>query len=71
MMAMKGDFDAGRAQRIANEIGEITTRLVFEASKTWSGVYALLNSEQQAKLDELMKQREAHRGKWRKGGAKE
>lgn len=70
LMAMKGDFDADRAQGIADEIGEITSRLVFEASRTWSGVYALLNAEQRTKLEELMAQRE-RRGQWRKGGGKD
>jgi protein CpxP len=68
LMAMKGDFDADRARQIADEIGEITGRMVFEMSKTWSAVYAQLDSEQQQQLDEMVKQREAHRGKWRAGG---
>ena len=68
LQAMRGDFDAGKAQGIAEEIGQITSRMVFQSSKTWSGVYQLLDAEQREELDTLMAQREAHRGKSRKGG---
>jgi len=68
LQAMRGDFDAGKAQGIADEIGQITSRMVFQASKTWSGVYQLLDTEQRQELDEMMKRRDQHRGKWRKGG---
>ena len=68
LQAMRGDFDAGKAQGIAEEIGQITSRMVFQSSKTWSGVYQLLDAEQREELDNLMARREAHRGKSRKGG---
>ena len=68
MMGLRTDFDSGKAQQMSDEIGQITARMVFEASKTWSGIYQTLNAEQQAELDELMKKREAHRGKRRKDG---
>ena len=68
LQAMRGDFDAGKAQGIADEIGQITGRMVFQTSKTWSGVYQLLDAEQREELDNLMARREAHRGKSRKGG---
>ena len=69
LMAMHGNFDADRAQQIANEIGEITGSMVFAASKTWSEVYKVLDEEQRQELDELMAKRQAQRGKWRKGGS--
>lgn len=63
LQAMRGDFDADKAQGIADEIGQITSRMVFQTSKTWSGVYQLLDTEQREELDNLMARREAHRGK--------
>ena len=70
MMGMRDNFDATRARKTADEIGQVTGRLVFQASETWSQVYQLLNAEQKAKLDELMAQRTQRRGKWREGAEK-
>jgi len=70
MMAMRDNFDATKARKAADEIGQVTGRLVFQASETWSQVYQLLTVEQKAKLDELMAQRTQRRGKWREGGEK-
>jgi Spy/CpxP family protein refolding chaperone len=70
MMGMRDNFDATTARKTADEIGQVTGRLVFQASETWSQVYQLLNAEQKAKLDELMAQRTQRRGKWREGAEK-
>jgi Spy/CpxP family protein refolding chaperone len=70
MAAMRDSFDATRARKTADEIGQVTGRLVFQASETWSQVYQLLNAEQKAKLDEMIAQRAQGRGKWRAGGEK-
>ncbi len=70
MAAMRDSFDATRARKTADEIGQVTGRLVFQASETWSQVYQLLNAEQKAKLDEMIEQRAQGRGKWRAGGEK-
>lgn len=67
LRAMHGDFEAGKAQGIADEIGQVTSRMVFQASKSWSEVYQLLDAEQRQELEDLMKKREAHRGMRRKG----
>lgn len=68
MMGMSAGFDAGKAQIIADEIGQITARMVFESSKTWSDVYQQLTPEQRTELDEMAAKRESRRGKWHKGG---
>jgi Spy/CpxP family protein refolding chaperone len=68
LQAMRGDFDADKAQGIADEIGQLTSRMVFQGSKTWSEVYQLLDAEQRQELEALMKQRDQHRGKRQKGG---
>lgn len=70
MSAMRDSFDATRARKTADEIGQVTGRLVFQASETWSQVYQVLNAEQKAKLDEMIAQRGQGRGKWRAGGEK-
>jgi Spy/CpxP family protein refolding chaperone len=70
MSTMRDSFDATRARKTADEIGQVTGRLVFQASQTWSQVYQVLNAEQKAKLDEMMAQRAQGRGKWRAGGEK-
>jgi Spy/CpxP family protein refolding chaperone len=71
MMAMRGDFDEQKARHVSDEIGQVTARMVYQASATWSQVYQLLNPEQQAQLDSLMAQRSERRGKIRDGGGKQ
>jgi Spy/CpxP family protein refolding chaperone len=71
MLAQRDSFDATEARKIADEIGQVTGRMVFRASATWSQVYQLLNAEQRAELETLMAKREAHRGKRHKGGGKD
>ena len=68
LVEMRTNFDAAKAKPIADEIGQITGRMVFEASKTWSGVYQLLDDEQRQQLEKLMEEREARRDKWQRGG---
>ena len=70
LMAQRTSFDAAAAQRIADEIGQITGRMVYRASETWAQVYRRLNAEQRAELDAMMAQRQARRGKWHKEGGK-
>jgi Spy/CpxP family protein refolding chaperone len=68
MKGMRDNFDAEKARKLADEIGKVTGRLVYQASATWSGVYQLLNAEQKAELDSMMAQRGERHGKWREGG---
>ena len=70
MMAMKGDFDPGKAQAIADEIGQLTGRMVYQASETFAQVYQVLDDEQQTELDEMMAKWSEHRGRWGRGGDK-
>ena len=62
---MRGDFDAGAAQKIADEIGEITSRMVFQFSSSYAEFYGLLNAEQQAEVDRLQQERSERHGKRR------
>ncbi|MEM1113018.1 MAG: Spy/CpxP family protein refolding chaperone [Pseudomonadota bacterium] len=65
------DFDAGEAQRMADEIGAITTRLVYVGASSRAAVYELLTTEQQRTLDGLKAERQARRETLRQrfGGA--
>jgi len=64
----RGNFNAGEAQTVADEIGQITSRMVFQATSTHARIYQLLNDEQKAEMDAMMEKREERHGKWRKGG---
>lgn len=70
MLAMKGDFDAGRAQAIADEIGQLTGRMVYQASETFAQVYQVLDAEQQTQLDAMLAKHGERRGRWGHHGDK-
>jgi len=70
MMDMRGNFNDGKAHEIADEIGQITGRMVYQASAAWAQVYQQLDTDQRSKLDSMMAQRGKHRGKSRHGGSK-
>ncbi len=54
---MRENFDPGRAQKIADEIGEITSRMVYRFYSSYAEFHALLTDEQKAQLEELQEQR--------------
>ena len=64
---MGAEFDAGRAQSLADEIGQITTRLVYQFASTQSQLQSILTPEQREQLAEFMAKRDERRGKWRRG----
>jgi Spy/CpxP family protein refolding chaperone len=70
LKAQRDDFDAGKAQVMADEIGEITSRMVFQAVSTHAEIYQLLTDEQKEEMDTMMEQRESRRDHWRQGGKK-
>jgi len=63
LMAMKTRFDQDKAHKIADEIGQITGRMVYQGSDTFSRIYQLLDPSQQAKLDAMMARRGERRSK--------
>ena len=64
---MRNDFDAGAAQKMADEIGEITSRMVFQFSSAYAEFYGLLTPEQRAEVDQLQEERGERRSKrWHK-----
>jgi Spy/CpxP family protein refolding chaperone len=70
MLAMKGNFDPGTAQSVADEIGQLTGRMVYRASETFARVYQVLNSEQRTELDSMMAKHGERGGRRGYGGDK-
>jgi Spy/CpxP family protein refolding chaperone len=56
------DFDAGEAQKLADEIGEITTRLAYSMVSTRAAMRSLLTEQQRQQLTDIMT---AHRERGR------
>ena len=67
MRAQVENFDPGEAQKIADEIGEITTRVAYTRASTRASVRAVLSDEQLAQLEHLMLEQEDRRERWRDG----
>jgi Spy/CpxP family protein refolding chaperone len=65
----QGDFNPEQAQAMADEIGQITSRMVFETASTQAQVYKLLTPEQRQKMESMMAARAERRGKWRRDGS--
>ena len=70
LKAQRDDFDAGKAQVMADEIGQITSRRVFQAVSMFAEIYQSLTDEQKAEMDDMMEQRESRRDHWRQSGKK-
>ena len=64
LRGMRGDFDADSARRLADEIGQITGRMVYQATSSQAQIYQLLNAEQREELDEFMEDHEPRRDRW-------
>lgn len=63
--AQRSDFNAGEAQALADELGQITSRMAYQVSSKRAEVYQLLTPEQREQMDEMKKQRGERRGKHR------
>lgn len=64
--AQVADFDAGKTQTLADEIGQLSTRLSYSRTAAFAEAYKLLDGEQRAELDELIEERHARRSKWQR-----
>lgn len=62
----RGNFNPEDARAAADEIGQITSRLVYQAASTQAQVYQMLTPEQREKMESMMAARAERRGKWRK-----
>ncbi|MEM9255042.1 MAG: Spy/CpxP family protein refolding chaperone [Pseudomonadota bacterium] len=61
----RGAFDPASAEQIAGEIGTIVGRTAYRRASTDAEMYALLDTEQQAKLDQWLERRDSKRKGWR------
>ncbi|MCB1689817.1 MAG: Spy/CpxP family protein refolding chaperone [Halioglobus sp.] len=48
-----GAFDAGSAQVTADEVGQITSRMVYRMASTYAAIYQLLDDEQRVEMQEM------------------
>jgi Spy/CpxP family protein refolding chaperone len=66
--AQRENFDAGETQAAADEVGQITARMVYQATSTFSQVYQLMTPEQRQQMDSMMEKRHERRARWRRHG---
>jgi Spy/CpxP family protein refolding chaperone len=67
LMDMAPGFDPDKARKAADEIGDITGRMVYRHASTYAEFYALLTDEQRASLEQLAAERgERRQNRWRK-----
>ncbi len=59
------EFDAGAAQATADEIGAITSRMVYRRASAQASLYQILDEEQRAELEAFAKKREKRREHFR------
>lgn len=62
---LHSNYDAGEAQQLADEMGEITGRLIFSKMSTRADIRSLLSAEQIEQLEARAEQRRAYRKGWR------
>ena len=57
LLEQRTAFDAGKAQSLADEIGQITARTVYAMTSAHAEVYARLNEDQRLALDDMTARR--------------
>lgn len=66
------NFNAGEAQKLADELGEITSRTVYQMTSKRAQVYQLLSEEQREEMDAMKQRRSEHREeRWGKRGSRD
>ena len=55
---MRSDFDAGRAQQLADEMGEVTSRIAYRMASTHAQIYEQLDAEQREEFEAMAERRE-------------
>ena len=58
LKTMNKDFDAGKAQQLADELGGITSRVAYRMVTTHAQIYQLLEPEQREELAALEERRD-------------
>ncbi len=59
------NFDPGTAQATADEIGALTSQLVYRRASTQASLYQLLDEEQRAEMEDFAQAREERREHYR------
>ena len=63
MHELVADFDAGEAQQLADEMGEISARMSYQRVENRAAVYQLLDENQRAELESMQEQKQERSGK--------
>ncbi|CAA0098479.1 Uncharacterised protein [Halioglobus japonicus] len=66
LLKQPGNFDAATAQAAADEIGQITSRMMYRMANNFAEIYQLLDDEQRVEMAE-MAERMSERGGKRHG----
>jgi len=67
LKGMRESFDADRAKRLADELGEITSRLAYDMASTQAQLYEVLTPGQREQMDAMQAVREQRMQKRRTG----
>ena len=67
LKGMRESFDADKAKRLADELGEITGRLAYDMASTQAQVYEVLTPVQREQMDAMQAAREQRMQKRRPG----
>ncbi len=62
LRAMTASFEPSQAQILADEMGEISARLVYSRAESHAAVRQVFTDEQKVLLDELRAEHDGHRG---------
>lgn len=60
--AQQSNFNAGEAQKLADELGEITSRMAYQMTSKRAEVYQQLTPEQREEMEEFKQQRAERKG---------
>lgn len=63
--AQQSDYNAGETQKLADELGEITSRMAYQMTSNRAELHQLLTPEQRQEMDEMKEAREGRRGERR------
>lgn len=65
MKSLVQNFDEGRAQELADELGQITARQTYQRTATQAQIYSLLTPEQREQMSSMREKRKERMSAWR------
>ena len=63
LRAQRADFNESEAQKLSQELGQITARISYQMVSSHAEIYQLLNEDQREKMDTMMATRDQRRDK--------